>query len=121
MNSKKEKSNFPAEILRLYDQLIKNIPDIERKGATMPYTSLSGNMFSFLGEFGLGLRLPEKERENFLKKYKTSLYKTHGTTLKEYVVVPEKLLSPLKELKKYFQMSYNYVNSLRPKLSKKKM
>jgi TfoX/Sxy family transcriptional regulator of competence genes len=89
-------------------------------GATMPYTSLNGNMFSFLGESGLGLRLPEKEREEFLKKYTTTLYKAHGTTLKEYVVVPEKLFSSSKELKKYFQISYDYTSSLRPKPSKKK-
>ena len=67
----------------------------------MPYTSFNGNMFSFLDKHGsCGIRLPEKEREDFLKKYKTKLFETHGTVLKEYVTVPDDLLQKTKELKK---------------------
>lgn len=41
----------------LYDQLINANPTIERKGKTMPYTSLNGHMFSFLSKEGtMGLR-----------------------------------------------------------------
>jgi hypothetical protein len=36
------------DVLDLYDQLIATQPDMQRKGATMPYTSLNGHMFSFL-------------------------------------------------------------------------
>lgn len=38
----------PAEKIALYEKLLATIPGIERKGATMPYTSLNGNMFSFI-------------------------------------------------------------------------
>lgn len=40
----------------------------------------------------MALRLPDDEREAFLKKYKTSLCERHGTVMKEYVVVPDALL-----------------------------
>jgi len=48
MGVKKEQSNHSEETLELYDKLIAALPGVERKGATMHYTSLNGNMFSFL-------------------------------------------------------------------------
>ncbi len=99
----------------LYEKLIRTNPRVERKGATMPYTSLNGNMFTMLGKSGLALRLPEGEREKFLKKYKTHLYTAYGATLKEYVAVPESLLKKTKELKRYFYISYAYARTLKPK------
>jgi hypothetical protein len=115
-----KKSEFPQEILDLYDALIQTQKGIERKGLTMPYASLNGNMFSFLDKKGqLGLRLPEKEREEFMRKYKTTLCEAHGTFLKEYVLVPEKLFKKTSELKPYFTKSVNYVKSLKAKSTKR--
>jgi hypothetical protein len=54
------------DVLDLYDRLIATQPDLQRKGATMPHTSLNGHMFSFLTPEGhLALRLPLPEREAF--------------------------------------------------------
>lgn len=106
--------------LGLYVRLLETNPNIELKGATMPYTSLNGNMYTFLSDSGLGMRLPKDAREEFLKKYHTHLYEAHGTVLKEYVAVPDKLLKNTKELKKYLDLSYAYVSTLKPKPSKKK-
>ena len=55
-----------------YDKLIATNPKIERKGADNPYTSLNGNMFTLLHQSRLAIRLPEGQREGFLKKYKTT-------------------------------------------------
>lgn len=38
--------------LERYERLVATIPGVERKGRTLPYTSLNGHMFSFLGEGG---------------------------------------------------------------------
>lgn len=112
----------PREKIDLYDKLIAGIPAIERKGASMPYTSLNGNMFSFLDKSGsCGIRLPEKERSDFCIKYKTALFETHSAILKEYVHVPEELLKNTKELMKWFRVSYTYANTLKPKATKKKI
>ncbi len=106
----------PAGKLELYEALVATNPAIQRKGKTMPYTSLNGNMFSFLAQSGfVGIRLPKDEREAFLKKYHTTLFETHGTVLKEYVTVPGELLENTGELKKYFDLSFEYVKTLKPK------
>ena len=115
-----KKSSAPAETVELYDKLIKANPGIERKGATMPYTALNGHMFSYLHPSGaMALRLPEEAREEFLKKYKTSLFHAYGVIQKEYVTVPHALLRNTRELGKYLVLSYEYVKALKPKPSKK--
>jgi hypothetical protein len=49
-----------AAKLLVYDKVIATLPGIERKGDTMPYTSLNGYMFSFLDRYDtLALRLPK--------------------------------------------------------------
>src|SRR6266849_5906986 len=82
-----------AASLALYEKLVATNPKGERKGATMPYTSLNGHMFSLLTREGwLAIRLPSDVREAFLKKYKTKLCVQYGTVMKEYVEVPDALL-----------------------------
>ncbi len=120
MPAKKERSAVPAEKLELYDKLIATNPAIERKGATIPYTSHNGHMFSLMDDDGnLGLRLPKAEIDPFLKKYKTALREAYGIVQKEYVVVPDKLFKNTKELTPYFETSFKYVSSLKPKPGKK--
>src|SRR5947208_16100084 len=105
-----KKSKAPAESLELYEKLVATNPDVERKGAANPYTSLNGHMFSYLHPSGsMALRLPEREREDFLKKHKTKLFEAYGVVQKEYVTVPDSLLRNTKELEKYFEVSYRYV------------
>ena len=104
------------EVLGLYDQIIATQPDVKRKGAAMPYTSVNGHMFSFLTQEGrLALRLPSPERQAFLARYRTRLCEQHGKVLEEYVEVPDSLLRNLDELEQQFQISHAYVSSLKPK------
>jgi hypothetical protein len=112
----KNESPIPAAKLDLYEKLVATNPALERKGAKVPYTSLNGHMFSYLSSTGtMALRLPEEERENFIKKYRTKLMEAYGIVQKEYVSVPGSLLKKTQELKVYFDASYNYVKSLKPK------
>ena len=107
--------------MKIYDELISSIPSLERKGASMPYTSLNGHMFSFLSPEGkMGLRLPKAERDEFIKKHKSQLFVAHGSVLQEYVSVPEKLLKDVPSMNKYFSISYDYVKRLKPKPTTKK-
>jgi hypothetical protein len=119
--STKNKCNIPAEKQALYDKLLAIHPKIERKGAGNPYTSLNGHMFTYLNPSGaLALRLPKREREQFLKKHKTTLFEAYGSVMKEYVTVPDSLLKNTKTLRKYLELSYAYVRTLKPKPTKKK-
>ena len=111
----------PAAKLASYEQLVATNPKVERKGASMPYTSVNGHMFSFLTPKGtLALRLPAGAREAFLKKYRADLCVQHGRVMQEYVEVPATLLKKTKELKKYFAQSYAYVGSLAHKATTRK-
>jgi TfoX/Sxy family transcriptional regulator of competence genes len=121
---KSSKKTLPApnktDRVDFYDQLIATIPGIERKGDANPYTSLNGNMFTLLqGSRSLAIRLPEDKRDEFLKKYKTTLFEAYGAVMKEYVAVPDALLNNTKELQKYLQFSYEYAKTLKPKPTKK--
>jgi hypothetical protein len=110
-----------AKALELYEKLVATNPKVERKGDTMPYTSLNGHMFSlFTKENKLTLRLPDAERESFLARYKTTLSTQYGFVMPEYVVVPDTLLARTAELEPFFEMSYAYAGSLRPKPTTKK-
>jgi hypothetical protein len=109
-----------ATSLALYEKLVATNPNVDRKGATMPYTSLNGHMFSLLTKEGkLAVRLPAGERESFLERYETELCGQYGRVMKEYVVVPDSLLQNTDELKVTFDMSYAYVSSLKPKPTKR--
>jgi hypothetical protein len=115
MASKKEKK-IALDKVALFDKLIATNPNVERKGDTNPYTSCNGNMFTHLTPEGVfAIRLPEKEREVFIKKYKTKLQQSYGVIRKEYVVVPDSLLKKTNELKIYFDISYEYAKTLKPK------
>ncbi len=116
-----KKSAIPDEKVALYDKLIATIPKIERKGDANPYTSLNGNMFTLLHQSRtLAIRLPEDKREEFLKKYQTTLFEAYGVVMKEYVTVPDLLLKNTKTLQKYLESSYQYAKTLKPKSTKKK-
>jgi hypothetical protein len=111
-----KKSAIPADKLALYEALIKSVPQIERKGAVHPYTSLNGHMFTYLDQTGtLGLRLPPDALAAFLKKYKTTLFRSYGVVKKDWATVPASLLENTKELKKHLEVSYEYVKTLKPK------
>jgi len=104
------------ERIALYDQLVASYPAAERKGDTVPYTSLNGNMYSYISQDGfLALRPGQKDREDFLVKYNTTLVLSYGIIQKEYVTVPDSLLRNLVEMRPYFELSYQYASSLKPK------
>ena len=108
--------------LELYDIAIELHTDLQRKGKTMPYTSVNGHMFSILDKEGnLGLHLSKTYREEFIQKFNSELMVQYGATMKEYVVIPQKLLEDTSELYKYFQLSFEYVSLLKLKPTKRKL
>jgi hypothetical protein len=110
-----------SDELHLYEKLVATNPSVKRKGATVPYTWLNGHMFSYMSKEGkLALRLPPDQREVFLKTYNAKLCEAYGVVQPEYVEVPASLLSSTRELKKFFDASYSYVASLKPKRTARK-
>jgi hypothetical protein len=110
-----------AEKVALYEKVVATNPKIDRKGATMPYTSVNGNMFSVLAKDGtLALRLSDADRVAFVAKYKTRPVIMYGALLRECVEVPDPLLKKTAELKKWFDRSYTYTAALKPKATTRK-
>ena len=104
-----------------YDALIASDPSAERKGATIPYTSASGKMFTYLSPTGdLRLRLPQEEREAFLKKYRAKLAVSNGVVMKEFVAVPPALFARTAELTPYLRISRAYAERLGTKKGRKR-
>lgn len=103
--------------LERYEKIVSKIPDQKIKGAANKYTSLNGNMYSFLdkstGE--LAIRLGKEEREEFLKKYETKLSVQYNTVMKEYPIVPQEVLENTRTINRWFGKSFAYVSSLKPK------
>ena len=113
------KSNIAPGRVKSYKQLVEQLPGQEVKGATMPYTSINGNMFSFLDKEGrLSLRLAPDDRDAFIAKHRANLSTQHGTVLKEYVLVPDSVFSDPAAMKKYFRRSLDYAAGLKSKKRK---
>ncbi len=103
----------PVEALALYDALVDGVPDVDRKGASRPYTSRNGHMFSFLDPDGLfALRLPAAARDAFLTEFPTEPVYQYGAHMKEYVEVPAQLLKDTEALRDWFVQSYDYIGTL---------
>jgi hypothetical protein len=107
------------EAKALYAAVVATIPEAQLKGAKMPYTSMNGNMYSYLGDNGVALRLPAGAREEFLDKHQTTLYHAYGIVQKEYVTVPADLLARTHELAPYFRVSFDHAKTLKPKATKR--
>ena len=63
------KSEATAETLQLYAALLASV-GLEQKGKNMPYTSMNGNMYSFVAKEGyVGIRLSKEDfdEQAFLK------------------------------------------------------
>jgi len=115
------RSPNPDDRLEIYEELVKSIPEVERKGKTVPYTSINGNMFTYFDKNGsIAIRLNENDIEDIIKKYNASMMIAYGIVQKEYVKIPDILLNKKKILEDYFAKSYEYAKSLKPKPTKKK-
>lgn len=110
----------PAEALAQYEAVVHRHPHVDRKGAKIPYTSRNGHMFSFLDADGvMALRLPDDLRQAFLSRYGTDPVEQYGRVMTEYVAVPEELLADTPQLQVWFDRSYEWIGTLKPKPTKR--
>ena len=104
------------EKLKIYDDLVDKCPRFERKGKTVPYTSANGYMFSLLNKDGeLGIRYSKQVQEKYFEEFNTTYFKSHGATMKGYILIPDKMLKDLDKLANLLNESYDYVMTLEPK------
>ena len=111
----KKSAAYPhLKALEVYKKICADVCDV--KGATMPYTSLNGHMSSFLDADGrLALRLEKTDRARFLDDFENALCTAHGRVMKEYVLVPEDVFFDESLIRPYFEQSWAYAKTLKPK------
>lgn len=116
-----DKTDLYADRLAVYEAMVAGHPDIERKGKTMPYTSMNGNMFSFLATDGtICLRLPKDAVAAFEAEHGTGPVRQYGAIMKEYVALPDRLVGAASERAALFRTSVAYARTLKPKATKRK-
>jgi len=114
-------TTIPPERIAAYDRVIAALPGLERKGATVPYTSVNGRMTSYLGEGGgLALRLPPDERRRFMEQYGAELQVAYGHPQPEFVAVPDAILEDTAALAPWFAAGYAWMAARPPKPTTRK-
>ncbi len=100
--------------LVIYENLVEENPNFQKKGKTTAYTSSNGYMFSFVNKSGeIGLRLSKEDTKLFREKYEIKPFISHGAKMREYVTIPEDAFrKDWSFISKMLQKSFEYVNSL---------
>jgi hypothetical protein len=112
-------TTVPSARLEAYDRLVASQPGLERKGASLPYTSINGHMSSFVDGTGVAIRLASTDRAAFIERFGSRLHEAHGAIMKEFVTVPDALLDDPATLQPWFTKSRDHVASLRPKRTRR--
>ncbi|MEM9550487.1 MAG: hypothetical protein AAGA05_04885 [Pseudomonadota bacterium] len=77
----------------VYRALVARFFDAEVKGKANPYTSINGNMYSFLDKAGtVCLRLPKDAIQTYQEAFGTGPVTQYGSVMREYVALPHELL-----------------------------
>jgi TfoX/Sxy family transcriptional regulator of competence genes len=110
-----------SKLIEEYNKLIDSFPEVLRKGKTMPYTSLNGNMFSFISKEGdFGIRLSKENQAKYIEKTDADFLISHGAVMNGYIKVPDSIIEDEELLKETFIKSLEFAKSLKPKPTKKK-
>lgn len=104
-------------VLAAFDRMIAGVPGVERKGASLPYVSINGNMYAAISKDDvIGLRLSEADLSEFLNAHGTQLFEgVPGHFLKEYAAIPATILWNTEFLQRWFRRSHAYASKLKPK------
>ena len=104
------------KLIETYKEIISFTEKSELKGKNMLYTSNNGYMYSMINKNNeLGFRLSKADRAEFDKKYGVLPFMSHGATMRDYVLIPESLLSDIKVLAAWLSRAHEHVSTLKPK------
>lgn len=102
--------------LEAYRDLVDRYFGDTVKGKANPYTSMSGNMYSFLDDIGrICLRMQEDDRARYAAALGTPPVKQYGATMKGYVAIPEDELSNEHLLQEMFDLCLQHARTLKKK------
>jgi hypothetical protein len=114
--SKNPGTDLPPDKVALYRAVVETQPDVELKGAKNAYTSLNGNMYSFMTADGqLAVRLPEARRAEFTEEHGTGPCIQYGAVMRGYALLPDDMLTDLDAASAMFAESLAFAKTLKPK------
>ncbi len=118
-----KKVTAPEDKVLLYRKLLESVKGIDTKSNFgSAYTAINGNMYTVISKHGVvGIRLPHGEREAFLERYDTELFRgdPEWPPAKEFVAVPDHLLANTKLLRPYLEKSFAYAKTLKSRGGKR--
>ncbi len=104
------------ENLATYVALVEMFFDDQVKGKANPYTSMNGNMYSFLDDQGrICLRMAEADRAKFSDLFGTGPVQQYGATMRGYVSIPVEFLADKDVLAEAFGCSLQHAQTLKKK------
>jgi hypothetical protein len=112
----------PPEALAQYRAVVDaSSGDTIVKGATNPYTSRNGHMFSFLDPTGMmALRLSDELTEQFLSEFESGPVMQYNSVMRGYSSIPADLLADTDTLVTWFDRSFEWIGTLPPKDAKRR-
>ena len=104
--SKAENQTDP-EVLKAFDTMIAAVKGVERKGTTMPYCSINGNMYAMISKADIiGIRLNDNDLKAFLLVGGRPFEGVPGFVSKEYGAVPAAMMADAKLMQTWFRLSF---------------
>ena len=100
----------PETLVQKFSELVPLDPRVERrKMFGYPAAFVAGNLFMGLHQEALILRLSDNDRESFLKIEGASVFEPMpGRPMREYVVVPSRMVDRETSLAGWIRRSLNY-------------
>lgn len=105
------------EALARYEEIVAEYPDLTVKGAANKYTSMNGNMFSFLDKdtSTLCVRFSEADKKAYNEEHGTSDVISYNSVMRGYVYVTPEIFADDARLRDLFKQSVEHAKTLKPK------
>ncbi len=112
----------PEALVALFGRAVQEVPETEtQKMFGYPAAFLRGQMFAGLFQSNMILRLSTSDRQEFLGEFKAVPFEPMpGRVMREYMVVPEAVLSSPRLLSSWVRKAHEYAASLPAKAPKAK-
>ncbi len=104
----------PETLVQKFSEIVPQDPRVERrKMFGYPAAFVAGNLFMGLYQEALILRLSDDDRESFLKIEGASVFEPMpGRPMREYVVVPSRMVDRETSLAGWIRRSLEYVTAI---------
>jgi TfoX/Sxy family transcriptional regulator of competence genes len=109
----------PDALVRRFNDAIAGVEGVQtRKMFGYPAAFLNGNMFTGLFRGSMIIRLDESDRQSLMKTGGQPFEPMSGRPMREYVVVPAKVIENARDVGRWLERSASYVATLKPKKKK---